>query len=164
MAGILLARARGGAVWTDERGEEKGRRSRRKSGRQRHSGSDGGGSEPITYYNCLAGERASERAPVKHPSSRRMAPLPITSAVIANFSRSSSLAPASAAYLLPSLPPSLSSFCPCLVARLLDHPQQPTRRQLRLFLHSPILLSSLRTRMDTIDLSLSLSPPFLLLE
>lgn len=29
----------------------------------RHSGSDGGGggSEPITYYNCLASERASER-------------------------------------------------------------------------------------------------------
>ncbi|KOC66600.1 hypothetical protein WH47_08993, partial [Habropoda laboriosa] len=26
-----------------------------------HSGSDGSGSEPITYYNCLASERASER-------------------------------------------------------------------------------------------------------
>ncbi|KAI4500765.1 hypothetical protein M0802_003976 [Mischocyttarus mexicanus] len=46
---------------------------------------DGGGSEPITYYNCLASERG---APVKHPSSRRMASLPITSAVIANFPRS----------------------------------------------------------------------------
>lgn len=45
---------------------------------------DGGGSEPITYYNCLASERG---APVRHPSSRRMASLPITSAVIANFSR-----------------------------------------------------------------------------
>ncbi|EZA54119.1 hypothetical protein X777_05969, partial [Ooceraea biroi] len=53
----------------------------------RHSGSDGGGSEPITYYNCLASERSERGAPVKHPSSRRMAPLPITSAVIANFSR-----------------------------------------------------------------------------
>lgn len=86
---------------------------------------------------------ASERAPVKHPSSRRMAPLPITSAVIANFSRSSSLA--CLCCLSPPLPPSLSrpSFCPCLVARLLDHPQQPTRRQLRLFRQF-----SVRRRMD----------------
>lgn len=53
----------------------------------RHSGSDGGGSEPITYYNCLASERSERGASVRHPSSRRMAPLPITSAVIANFSR-----------------------------------------------------------------------------
>ncbi|KYQ55149.1 hypothetical protein ALC60_06001 [Trachymyrmex zeteki] len=53
----------------------------------RHSGSDGGGSEPITYYNCLASERSERGAPVRHPSSRRMASLPITSAVIANFSR-----------------------------------------------------------------------------
>lgn len=97
---------------------------------------------------------ASERAPVKHPSSRRMAPLPITSAVIANFSRSSSLA--CLCCLSPPLPPSLSrpSFCPCLVARLLDHPQQPTRRQLRLFRQF-----SVRRRMD-----LSLSLPFLLFE
>lgn len=48
---------------------------------------DGGGSEPITYYNCLASERSERGAPVRHPSSRRMASLPITSAVIANFSR-----------------------------------------------------------------------------
>lgn len=53
----------------------------------RHSGSDGGGSEPITYYNCLASERSERGAPVRHPSSRRMVSLPITSAVIANFSR-----------------------------------------------------------------------------
>lgn len=99
-----------------------------------HSGSDGGGggSEPITYYNCLASERASERAPVKHPSSRRMASLPITSAVIANFSRSS-LLPCSA-YLLLAPPPSLSlarpPLRPCLVARLLDHPTNRPTRQL----------------------------------
>lgn len=53
----------------------------------RYSGNDGGGSEPITYYNCLASERSERGAPVRHPSSRRMASLPITSAVIANFSR-----------------------------------------------------------------------------
>lgn len=77
---------------TDKEGGGGARRFRRASeawpGKAvRHSGSDGGGSEPITYYNCLASERSERGAPVRHPSSRRMAPLPITSAVIANFSR-----------------------------------------------------------------------------
>lgn len=77
---------------TDKEGGGGARRFRRASeawpGKAvRHSGSDGGGSEPITYYNCLASERSERGAPVRHPSSRRMASLPITSAVIANFSR-----------------------------------------------------------------------------
>ncbi|TGZ57912.1 hypothetical protein DBV15_07592 [Temnothorax longispinosus] len=77
---------------TDKEGGGGARRFRRASeawpGKAvRHSGNDGGGSEPITYYNCLASERSERGAPVRHPSSRRMASLPITSAVIANFSR-----------------------------------------------------------------------------
>lgn len=77
---------------TDKEGGGGARRFRRASEAWpskavRHSGSDGGGSEPITYYNCLASERSERGAPVRHPSSRRMASLPITSAVIANFSR-----------------------------------------------------------------------------
>lgn len=101
----------GGDAERERDGQREGgggaRRSRRASeawpGKAvRHSGSDGGGSEPITYYNCLASERNERGAPVRHPSSRRIAPLPITSAVIANFSRP----------CLPPLPsPSLNPRC-----------------------------------------------------
>ncbi|EGI57761.1 hypothetical protein G5I_14289 [Acromyrmex echinatior] len=77
----------------------------------RHSGSDGGGSEPITYYNCLASERSERGAPVRHPSSRRMASLPITSAVIANFSRPCLLLASRCRSLLPFTTPN-PSFLP----------------------------------------------------
>lgn len=80
-----------------ERDQRRGRRRRTKvsqgiggmtgQGSEAFGQRDGGGSEPITYYNCLASERSERGAPVRHPSSRRMASLPITSAVIANFSR-----------------------------------------------------------------------------
>lgn len=51
---------------TDKEGGGGARRFRRASeawpGKAvRHSGSDGGGSEPITYYNCLASEASEER-------------------------------------------------------------------------------------------------------
>lgn len=109
---------------TDKEGGGGARRFRRASeawpGKAvRHSGSDGGGSEPITYYNCLASERSERGAPVRHPSSRRMASLPITSAVIANFSRPclllASRCPATAAVYHPPNPSLLpSSWSPPL--------------------------------------------------
>lgn len=101
---------------TDKEGGGGARRFRRASeawpGKAvRHSGSDGGGSEPITYYNCLASERSERGAPVRHPSSRRMASLPITSAVIANFSRPCLLL-ASRCRCCRRLPPSTCRFYP----------------------------------------------------
>ena len=101
---------------TDKEGGGGARRFRRASeawpGKAvRHSGSDGGGSEPITYYNCLASERSERGAPVRHPSSRRMASLPITSAVIANFSRPCLLLASRCRSLLPFTTPN-PSFLP----------------------------------------------------
>lgn len=106
----------GNAEREKERDERRGRRRRTKvsqgirgmtgQGSEAFGQRDGGGSEPITYYNCLASERSERGAPVRHPSSRRMASLPITSAVIANFSRP----------------------CLLLAARSRSAPPPPTRR------------------------------------
>ena len=159
---------RGETIWTDERGRRRrrgsrvekgrtkgGREERAREGRKGHRRQRRSGIQAATAAAAAAAEasplliitawRASERAPVKHPSSRRMAPLPITSAVIANFSRSSLLLSALPIFspLTFSLPLTHPPFRPCLVARLLD---QPTRQ-----------LASTFARLGNFPLSLSLS-------
>ena len=128
----------------EERAREgrKGHRRQRRSGIQAATAAAAAEASPLLIITAW---RASERAPVKHPSSRRMAPLPITSAVIANFSRSSLLLSALPIFspLTFSLPLTHPPFRPCLVARLLD---QPTRQ-----------LASTFARLGNFPLSRSLS-------
>lgn len=97
----------------------------------RHSGSDGGGSEPITYYNCLASERSERGAPVRHPSSRRMVSLPITSAVIANFSRPCLLLASSCRCRSVLLPPPIRRFHPLHGRRRRGRRRRRRRHRLR---------------------------------